>query len=488
MFEKSHVWNNKDINKDIQRAADKKKLKKTQKNLSEEDFEMEDADVVTGGLQELADPIADYVHQLSGEHKLFVDFLDASVLKRLDTLKGEIKAKNKLYLTSVKDSYKDVVTQRTRTVETISLHKSASVKNSKHTTTDPWMLERVLDNQLREMIQEENSFEKRLSHVIDDMIVFDRMICTSIQKVWEDYISERAKSYQNRMTIDATALAPLFAFSASDAFAGYLAKHQIETAPAVRDLSDFPYLPSEQGVLKEGIVYRQGTVRKTSFKDCVLVLTNTGYLHLFDAEHNLVKKSAKAAAEGNAMKLSSVYDGLQKPKARWSIPLRNPRVKIVLASAPGSDFKNCLEIAVHGPTSAKHGMFKNGKDQTFKVTTFLLKVSDEEDLLSWFTSITEKLAESVPEAAPEPLFSAAESISRKNTEQKDSGFNVADTGFSSASSLSPASPVNSEAESSKALPHVGSEAGKAAAIRAVGNAPKTSALHATLVDNTATSA
>lgn len=120
--------------------------------------------------------------------------LKKHVITRLDHLKIEINKKIGVFDKDLYQNWKTVSTQRTSTYNVMQGHENYLVAIQKQNdsinptiNSDPWLMERVLKQQLATMVESENSFQRNMSSIFDNMAHFDAYIIEELKRIFEEF-------------------------------------------------------------------------------------------------------------------------------------------------------------------------------------------------------------------------------------------------------------------------------------------------------------
>lgn len=347
----------------------------------------------------LTSPVARYAERCSEQHKEFLELLTNSALKEVQLLNKQVGAKLNIYRETLNGYTRELVKIREKAVASIQRHENVLAKKpfmDEYSGTlvyrsDPWISEQQLRRHLNLMIQQENSFEHQLQTVIQDMVSFDRETLCKLVRIWDLFTKEKAAHWsENNHTAEFGALEPFLVHEFKNSFSDYVLLHQsmlplctleaIATAPPdgpktlnhipTHKLGDFAYQTRNIGILAQDVVYRRGTIRRSKWKPCYLVLTQTGFLHLFSIPKESVDRylelrklptSLEAAIKADAFSDAEVHS-LERSLI-WSIFLGKPGVTLRFESNVADELK---ESAVVRLSTAELHLCALPNGQSFK--------------------------------------------------------------------------------------------------------------------------
>ena len=109
-------------------------------------------------------------------------------------MKIEINKKIGVFDKDLYQNWKTVSTQRTSTYNVMQGHENYLVAIQKQNdsinptiNSDPWLMERVLKQQLATMVESENSFQRNMSSIFDNMAHFDAYIIEELKRIFEEF-------------------------------------------------------------------------------------------------------------------------------------------------------------------------------------------------------------------------------------------------------------------------------------------------------------
>jgi len=370
--------------------------------------------------------------------KIGVSYSDSSkvigdiIIQKLNELKNLLAKKSKKYKEEFFEEFAKVSKIRSETLSAINYHQSltmAKAKSSSLEITDPWVSERALINQLEKMLKDENSYQTRMNHLFEDMENFDQHLVNQLQSIFDEFSSSKNKecndlklSLQNISNI-MTQLTP------DEPFSYFTKKYGVTSSNlwvTPRTIDNFVYKISNIQILREGVVYRQGSYISSNWKPSWLVLTDTGYLHCFNLKN--VSKSIirqytihkKGTGEDIFKAGQDTYKNADKVKTNFSVQLRSPKVVAIDSSYnKDNEEQHCISIIVsnsafnqvsgteadegndestnnNDSNNAKLKKIKSNKNQI----VYQLRADTSEILHDWLNVINLKLLNMPIEAQP----------------------------------------------------------------------------------------
>jgi hypothetical protein len=225
------------------------------------------------------------------------------VLKRLEALKSEVKKKLAYFKTDVEAFTKRVSKTRSKTYSAIEQHEkmlfsrqqSNTLPSSPH-ITDPWLHERVLNELLIEMIDEENKFQSSMRNLFLEMGVFDAHVVEELKRILEEFGMLRGSMHStlqaaiHHTTDLATQVDPTTYFSN---LTTSLSLDSVPIWKEVRKLENFGFEAQDIQLMKTGLLYRQNMLGW--WYPVQAVVTATGFFHCFELsrKHPLIEHYTK---------------------------------------------------------------------------------------------------------------------------------------------------------------------------------------------------
>jgi hypothetical protein len=225
------------------------------------------------------------------------------VLKRLEALKSDLKKKIAYFKTDVDSFTKRVSKTRNKTFSAMEQHEKMILSRQQSNTspssphiTDPWLHERVLNELLIEMIEEENKFQSNMSNLFQEMGVFDAHIVEELKRILEEFGMLRGSLYStmqasiHHTTDIATQVDPITYFSN---LTTSLSLDSVPIWKEDRKLDKFGFEAQDIQVMKTGLLYRQNMLGW--WYPVQAVVTATGFFHCFELgrKHPLIEHYTK---------------------------------------------------------------------------------------------------------------------------------------------------------------------------------------------------
>jgi hypothetical protein len=225
------------------------------------------------------------------------------VLKRLDTLKHQVKKKQTYFSADIESFTKRVTKTRTATMQAIEAHEKMQFSRQSNNTspssphaTDPWLQERILQQLLNEMIEEENQYQKAMSNLIQEMGVFDSHVVEELKRILEEYgmvrggfLTSSQATLNNAIGIAVSVENTSYFLNMSNA----LHLESTTTWKQERTTDAFAFKALDIKILKTGLMYRKNMFGMQY--PVQAVLTATGFFHCFemDRKHPMIEYYTK---------------------------------------------------------------------------------------------------------------------------------------------------------------------------------------------------
>ncbi|KAJ3057070.1 hypothetical protein HK097_001039 [Rhizophlyctis rosea] len=327
---------------------------------------------------------------------------------------------------------------------------------------DPWLTERVLYAQLRRMVGAENTFQAQMVKMQEQLAAFDRWCVEEVKTILEDFAGIKGSSLNGIGAQISNLTTTLTAIPSESQFLNFSVRHllthphtDLYTRP--RSLPTFPYQVREIQIQRQGILYRPGAVRKNAWKPVVAVLTETGFLHIFDCSLSKVTRrvtsvggvegvglgggrmvlsggdmcleprdwapdgdgtdtaSRRSSVSGSSVSESEgsgdregmspgteshVYNNLDKPATRFSICLSQPRVTVGQSLNHQLTTVFTITVGAQPRRQSLVGGLMKSKQET---RTYDLKAGSEEEMVEWVEILKRKIEQYIPEGPPAPF-------------------------------------------------------------------------------------
>lgn len=255
-------------------------------------------------------PVQQTLQRMETEHINAHNFLKDTTIRQLHGLKTEIGRMLRHYRREMDALVSGITKSRKHAMAELAAHDRILKRSGTTADTtlsidhaqshssrnqDPWLARRRLQSHLRHTIATENAFQNRVLDVHREIAAFDSRIFDGIKGVVEGYLSSMSTKAQVTQVQAGTIHNILSSVNSHAPFARFeetfqLLNHAAFTTP--RSLESFPYSLNEIKIERQGILYRPGTVRKNKWRPTVVVLTETGWLHCFDAKLSRVTRRA----------------------------------------------------------------------------------------------------------------------------------------------------------------------------------------------------
>lgn len=222
-----------------------------------------------------------------------------------------------------------IVSSRQKTASGIQTHEKIVAANSQ--AVDPWLSERVLFSQLRDMIGTENNFQSEMNNLLQQFSIFDSHVAEELKLVMEEY-AHCKNAHLAAMQTHLTRSAHMATVAESSAyFKKFASAHDLDNPNlwhTERTMEKFTWRCDEIQIIKRGLLYAPSPIFSDKWHPVHAVLTETGFLHLFkmsDSEHRteLAKYGCKDHAGTltrffRSMSKKSMHTVDQKPYQRFS--------------------------------------------------------------------------------------------------------------------------------------------------------------------------
>jgi len=378
--------------------------------------------------------------------KISVCYSDSSkiigdiIIQKLNELKNGLIKKSKKYKQDFLEEFTKVSKTRSETLVSINYHQSLTMEKSKSSSleiTDPWISERALINQLEKMLKDENNYQGRMNKLFEDMGNFDQHIVNQLQNVFEEYNSSKNKECNNIKINLQNVSNEIMNMTPNKPFSYFTKKYSIASNnlwTTTRTIDNFVYKILNIHILREGVVYRQGSYFSSNWKPSWLVLTDTGYLHCFNIK-NISKAiirqytiHKKSTGEEVFRAGQDTYKNVEKVKTSFSIQLRSPRITAVnstyiknneeqyrfsiivntstsdvVSKTPVSELAEVNEISTNNLSNTNVNITNNNNYNKSKKNksnksqiVYQIRVDTSEILEDWLTIINTKLNNNIP--------------------------------------------------------------------------------------------
>ncbi|KAJ3360794.1 Cyclin-dependent kinase 2 [Kappamyces sp. JEL0680] len=325
------------------------------------------------------------------------------VIKRLEILKTELKKKSHAFQSELAQLQKAIHKSRAEAFDAISSHDSHMqsreysniAPSSPHLNADPWLQERVLQQHLKTMIDQENQYQGQMNSVFQEMATFDTHIVEELKRVMEEYAlikNSQWASLQAQFTMAVNAGVAVNSGDYFDALSKTLALDAEGVWKQERTLDTFPRKAQHIGVLKMGLLYKPSKLGMKMWTPLLCVLTETGFFHAFQIPGK--KKQVLNHYQKKDMNKNSTLDTLgrdrpeineslllqESTKVVDSISLGQPR--LMITPSVKEIGKNVFEVAVS--QRKPKTLFRNSHDST---TVFQFRALSEADMIDWMAAL-----------------------------------------------------------------------------------------------------
>ncbi|TPX31205.1 hypothetical protein SmJEL517_g05428 [Synchytrium microbalum] len=444
-------------------------------------------DASTGLGDSVLPVIRDLSNNCSKEHSLQQQRLFAETIRRLRALRAQLSTRKRTMKNDFLRAFHSVTVVRTNTLACIHLHERVVSSSSSLTNPyipnfpppksnyfkrnknphliDPYLTERALRVQLAAMEVSEREFQDSATKLWKEAVDTEKSIILELVAIMYQYESISTSSNAAIQEVMKNALMPWASLDPTKEIRDFGISMEIDTPNGIwntpRTLQDFPYSPISTEVIKSGMLFRQGTIRKHIWKPVWVVLTQSGWLHCFEMKRpasnmfpfaltqsrpgstitsprsstlqsplwspssdagstphtrtNSITPSSTNSSfrisnqADDAASLLSAEDGVTTSltKTIFSVSLRRPRVSAELERGSGHPFVFKVSIAANPNTSSQNtwSNWVSGSEPKYA-----LKASSETDMIEWIAAIRRSIESHIPSRPPEPLFSPVEFI------------------------------------------------------------------------------
>ncbi|KAI9145529.1 hypothetical protein BKA69DRAFT_438299 [Paraphysoderma sedebokerense] len=220
----------------------------------------------------------DCIGYVGDEHQRFAKVISDNCIKRLENLKHDFTKKLKNIKGDIDTAMTAVTKERQETMEAIQEHRKAhEMVNVRRGTsgdlTDPWLTEKALQMQLERMVQQENYYQMRMLAIQNDIKECEKVLVVTLKAIADDFVFGKETSFTHLREHMGTIKAVIDRIDPTFHFDTFVAQHNITGSPIwhkERTVRDFTYKSNEEvasSVLKEGIIQRPGTIRKSHWKN-----------------------------------------------------------------------------------------------------------------------------------------------------------------------------------------------------------------------------
>ncbi|TPX34796.1 hypothetical protein SeLEV6574_g08249 [Synchytrium endobioticum] len=415
-----------------------------------------------------------------------------TAIKRLRALRVQLSIRKRSMKSNFARALNTVTTCRQNTFKMIHLHeklvstvpsipppsKAFHLKAINKIVMDPYLTERALRAQLATMEVSEREFQDTATNLWREAVDTEKTIVLELVSVIQQYQSTCTAQNGIMLELMKQALLPWNSnFDPIKEIHNFGVSMDIETERGVwntpRTLDGFPYSPTSTAVLKSGVLFRQGHFRKSIWRPCWVVLTESGWLHSFEMKRPITSSAASPFAlslsrrastssimppsslssdvtssqhdgstevpqsprpvstsffqfhnEGGTSDGASVIDDYEAgvtsslTKTLFSVSLKRPRVSVDFDRGYGSPFVFRVFVAasVVPTTSSSNSSiswagWRHGINSSNEAgTKFILKAGTENEMILWIAAIRKVIEAAIPSRPPEPLFSSEDTI------------------------------------------------------------------------------
>ncbi|KAJ3340026.1 hypothetical protein HDU93_007575 [Gonapodya sp. JEL0774] len=352
------------------------------------------------GTESNINAVALTLSEYSAQYQIIVKVEDES-LKKIKLLRDRVMNDGKKFKKAYDKLYAPADKARVETLDAISKYESAQSKRAASrfmTSADPFLSSQVLSNVIRGMVDIENEYRKGTAELFVQAAESDRRLVEDLCNAWREHAS-CVRAFHQAMTQQTIVFTTfLDQMKSSSPFSEFSRRHDIvasEKFAVPLSVDTFSYEVEHPGVVKEGLVFRQGGFFRNSWKPVWAVLT------------------------------------LTKPETLVSIQLRKPRVFVdlpgVTQSAANMNGPIFEIVEISGSKSLLGGSSSSlpeaADDKTATAmssgteTRYLLKTNREDEMVDWVVALRRALEETPIETAPTPLLRHPVELKREVDEQ-----------------------------------------------------------------------
>ncbi|KAJ3351377.1 hypothetical protein GGF32_004305 [Allomyces javanicus] len=403
---------------------------------------------------------------ISDQHLSIAKAVRDTIIKHLDTIASTSNRSFKELRSEIEKECQNVQKSRNETLSAIATHlKAYQLVNVRHGSSgdlvDPWLTEKALHIQLQEMVAKENRFQDRILILVEQGRQAEQQCLGSLKAVLNEFL-ELKRDATSQLRDQVIRLQQLVvAYDQSEPFTIFARDVAQVPSPlwttthAASEFGERINVPHVTGVVRQGVLHRLGTIRKSTWKPSWFVLTEAGFLHCFE-DKSVPFDPCLDADVAKGGRPTSAAAAVRASKVLFSVCLRQARTSVQYLADRA--FEYCFEITVQPPRET--GLFAFGKN---KETKYLIKASTEEDMVDWLCAIKKQIELYTPKSPPEPLFPAPTAVQDRVDDHVAATAAAVAAGASGADAepgASPAAPTKAEdGMGTKSLPRAASGRG-----------------------------
>ncbi|KAI9183199.1 hypothetical protein H9P43_004116 [Blastocladiella emersonii ATCC 22665] len=353
-------------------------------------------------------------HALADQHQAYARHVRETTVKQLDAAISCHARKYKDLRTAIERESSAITKSRNETLIAIAAHvKAHSVMAARRASVgdlqDPWLTEMALHMQLLDNVDRENRYQAAMLAAIDAARECETHCLATLKQIVGEYLELRVTSMPTfRETLVSMQLT-IAGYDATWPFASFSADTNLHGSPiwhTPRSVAAFPYrveVGTAEGIARQGVILRQGTILKSKWKPSWFVLSDLGFLHCFEeknpayispAPSNGSNGRTSSSLPRSPTEESGVGNGAKPkmPNILFSICLRQGLTAVNVAT--NKPYDHSFEIIVQPPRET--GIFAIKK----KEMRYLLKAESEESMVDWICAIKRLIAHYAPPPPP----------------------------------------------------------------------------------------
>ena len=325
------------------------------------------------GTEEVLKNFSAAIGQLGKNHSDFAAAFDKNIIRLFDDLNSEYQRKSRDFSSRLERQFATLKTGRSSFAKAYETHLNSIDRRKGREPSDsldPWLSEKAVNEQIVTVLSIESESNESIQKVHQEVQDFEKYIIVTLQKlipalstVNSHYAAAVQVSLKNMSTL-------CNRIDAGAAFKLYVDKHELgkhHQVSTAKQPADIQWKTEESNdadvIVKQGILGRPGTYRKSVFKPAYYVLTKHGFLHCFNMDNQ--KQPPEVILEKASHYL------------RYSINIRLPKLTIEKSAT----IANCIELGI-----PVHHMLFGTSVQIVQIKSFT-----EEDMESWLDALDQFL-------------------------------------------------------------------------------------------------
>lgn len=216
--------------------------------------------------REILIPLQAVLQQCNDEHTIFAKGVTETYSKRLQELRNSVVKKIKSCKNDLDRLSSQILKDRSTTVHSISQHEKAKSRRIVSSgrdkiPVDPWLTERVLYRQIKQMLVSENSFQFRVLSILEDMGNFDSTVVLELRTLLQEFGNARARQYDSIKSQWFSAINATLTMDPGALFRSFDEQHELQHSECLntpRNIQGFPYAIHEIKIVKQAVLFRPG--------------------------------------------------------------------------------------------------------------------------------------------------------------------------------------------------------------------------------------